>query len=474
MDAPLDEAELEDGQGQNQHHQNDRLGRRATQIVTAETIHIDLVDKGHRVGGRLAAQHRVDGAKGVEQRIGEVGDQQEEACRGEQRESHVPEAALGRRIVDAGSFHHRARDRLQSGQEENEIDRDLLPDRGSDHDNRGVGIIKADAEIITEPGEKFGDRTPALGEHDQKDETGHRRRDRINPHQEGAIGAGTADDLVRLDRKEQGNGQRQEGHRDAEDNRETGNLEIFGIVQDVEIVVEADKGRAEAKRIFQIERQAQRLPCRPVEKDDNDRQLWQQEEQGQPFVVECGAFHVLTSCSGRVRIDPNGQKQSSGAEEKRRPRGCAIVLWRVQKCLFLGLGEAIKKRVAVFFDGSQSAVDVSFPVQEAGEFAVFDVADLNIEAHAITAGILTRLQGKLLDANFSGREAVIVAIFFSQLVSCCGDRHVTGFFVPEILDFRRRHEFEESSGCFVFFCRFAGHGEQGSATDEGLVAIFGD
>ena len=100
MDPASQKPELEDGQTQHQDHQDDRLCRRATQIVATEAIHIDLVNKRHWIVSRLALHHRVNDAKGVEKRVGDVYDQQEKACRGQQWECYIPETARRRAIIN--------------------------------------------------------------------------------------------------------------------------------------------------------------------------------------------------------------------------------------------------------------------------------------------------------------------------------------------------------------------------------------
>ena len=63
---------------------------RTAKVIAAEPVDIDLVDKGHRVVARLALHQGVDHTEGVEQRIGDVDDQQEKPGRRQQRERSHP------------------------------------------------------------------------------------------------------------------------------------------------------------------------------------------------------------------------------------------------------------------------------------------------------------------------------------------------------------------------------------------------
>jgi hypothetical protein len=75
----------------------------------------------------------MDHAERVEERIDDVDDQQEEARSATAaEEDHGPEAPPRARAVDRRGLEQRFRDRLQPGEEEQEIVADLLPGRGDD------------------------------------------------------------------------------------------------------------------------------------------------------------------------------------------------------------------------------------------------------------------------------------------------------------------------------------------------------
>jgi hypothetical protein len=128
-----------------------------------------------------------------------------------------------------------------------------------------------------------------------------------------------------------------------------------------------------------------------------------------------------------------------------------------------------RSSLASVFDGCEGFVDRGFTGQDAAVFAVHHVADLDVEAHAVTPGVLAAWQGKLLNADFSGRLFLRSSLLLGQLIGSIGDRNITGLLVPLDLDFRgRAQEAEELGRCLVFLIRLAGHCEQSGTADEGL------
>src|SRR4029453_3134421 len=78
LDLALDVAELDDRQRDDDHHQDDRLRGRASEIETLEAVRIDLV---HEDFGRLcgpAARRGVDDPERIEERINDVHHEHEE------------------------------------------------------------------------------------------------------------------------------------------------------------------------------------------------------------------------------------------------------------------------------------------------------------------------------------------------------------------------------------------------------------
>ena len=84
-----------------------------------------------------------------------------------------PEAPPGPRAVDGGGLDQRLRDRLQAGQEEQEVVGDLLPDRGHhDQRHRVVGIeqvVPVDADLA----QRVGHDAERRREHEHPQHGGH-------------------------------------------------------------------------------------------------------------------------------------------------------------------------------------------------------------------------------------------------------------------------------------------------------------
>ena len=101
-----------------------------------------------------------------------------------------PEAPPRAGAVDGGRLDQRLRDRLQAGQEEQEVVGDLLPDRGHhDQRHRVVGVeqvVPVDARSCA----ARSATTPMRGrEHEQPQHAGHRRRHRVRPDQQRLVDA---------------------------------------------------------------------------------------------------------------------------------------------------------------------------------------------------------------------------------------------------------------------------------------------
>src|SRR5712692_1600924 len=78
MHPALDEAELEDREGDYDCHEHHRLRRRAAEIERAETIVVDLEHENFRCLGRAALRHGMDDPEGLEEGVDDVHHQQEE------------------------------------------------------------------------------------------------------------------------------------------------------------------------------------------------------------------------------------------------------------------------------------------------------------------------------------------------------------------------------------------------------------
>jgi hypothetical protein len=143
---------------QHQHdHQHDRLRRRAAEILAAEAVVVDLVDQD--VGGLAGAAlgERAHHAEGADEGEEHVDHQQKEAGWRKQRENDVPEAPSRPCAVDGGGLDQRLGDRLQAGQEEQEIVTQLVPHRGEHDQQQSLvavdHVVELDADAREQPGD---------------------------------------------------------------------------------------------------------------------------------------------------------------------------------------------------------------------------------------------------------------------------------------------------------------------------------
>mmetsp|Transcript_880 Transcript_880/g.1675 ORF Transcript_880/g.1675 Transcript_880/m.1675 type:complete len:479 (-) Transcript_880:415-1851(-) len=157
-----------------------------------------------------------------------------------------------------------------------------------------------------------------------------------------------------------------------------------------------------------------------------------------------------------------------------RPGQCGIQVGvRREVRSTLGLGETCQQFVGFFLDRGESILCRGFAGDDTRIFADHHVADLDVEAQTVAAGVLTGRELKLLDAHFGGRELFVVTLLGCQFVGFRGDRNIAGFNVPEDLVLGRCEVIEEGGRCGVLFIALAGHREQGRAADEGLCRLGG-
>ncbi|KTT92448.1 hypothetical protein NS44R_14515 [Mammaliicoccus sciuri] len=110
-------------------------------------------------------------------------------------------------------------------------------------------------------------------QHEHPEHADDRRRNRIGPDQERAVERRTAQRLVGQHGEQQR--ERQRGHRDREREREgpDNRGEIGRVLEQLEIVLEPDEAGGQAEGVLQQEGLDHRLRGRPVEKDQDDREL---------------------------------------------------------------------------------------------------------------------------------------------------------------------------------------------------------
>src|SRR5215475_10717172 len=142
MDAALDESELRQRQRYHDRHQHHRLDRRSAEIERFEPVLEHLVDQDRGGGARTAAGRGVNDSERIEERIDDVDDEKKERRRPDQRQDDGAKAPGWSGAVDRRGFDQRARDRLQSREEEYEIVGHLLPWGGGDDEDERIGAVE--------------------------------------------------------------------------------------------------------------------------------------------------------------------------------------------------------------------------------------------------------------------------------------------------------------------------------------------
>ena len=238
----------------------------------------------------------MDDAEGIKERIDDADHQQKEGGRRQQRKDDGPEPAHRAGAVDRGGLQHGLGDRLQPGQEEDEVVADLFPRRADDHQEHGLAGIVDVVELIAEPAEPERDDAELGREQEQPQHAGDRRRHGVGPDQQGLVGGGAADHLVGLDRQDQGDAHGQERDRGAEHHGVPHHLEIdrrLDLVEQQALeVLQADEPQVAAGKDVAdpVQRQRQRLDRRPDEEDQRDDDLRRHQQIGQPLVLEGDAL----------------------------------------------------------------------------------------------------------------------------------------------------------------------------------------
>src|SRR5256885_10024243 len=109
MNPALDKAELDRGQPDDDRHQYDGLRRRAAEIEPDHAVVPDLVDKDFGRLGGAALRHVMDDPEGVEERVDDIDDEQEEARGRQPGEDNRPETAARAGAVDRRGLEQRWR-----------------------------------------------------------------------------------------------------------------------------------------------------------------------------------------------------------------------------------------------------------------------------------------------------------------------------------------------------------------------------
>ncbi|EGE58056.1 hypothetical protein RHECNPAF_35000110 [Rhizobium etli CNPAF512] len=347
--APLDEAELEDGEKDDERHQDDRLGGRTGIIEPPETVEIDLVD--HQLGRarRSALCHDVDDAEGILEAFGDVDDEQEKQCRRQQRQLQVPHAAQRPRAVHGRGLDQRARNALKGRKEEDEIIADIFPGKGDDDGDHRVLAVEcrvpeAGPDMIDD-GEKTGFRR----QDEAEGETESGRGNRVGPDKDRPVDFVAAQFTVRQQRQDERHPHGDRRRAEAEDHAAGDRLPIDGIAEQLLKIVETDPGIAAAPWLLERERPIERLRTRPIEEDEDQQQHRKGEEQSDCRRGESDALFHEWSFSpglfGRGRQCASATDEESLQRRTRRAQGgrcdaCQAIREAERSCKSAGSGAA--------------------------------------------------------------------------------------------------------------------------------------
>jgi hypothetical protein len=320
MHAPLDVAELHEGQQHHQAHQHDRLRGGERVVLPFEAIGIDLVD--HQLGGarRPAAGRDVDDAEGMHEGIGDVDHDQEEQGRRQERQLKVAHAAQRAGAIHRRGFRERARDRLQAGEEEDEVVGDHGPGVGQHDQDHGVEPV---ARRVPQAGEPLVQRRQkaGIGREDEAEGQAHGGRGHgVGPEVHETIGAVAGQLAVDEHRQDQRDRHRRRRAGQREQHRDPDRAPVQLVAEHGLEILPAHPLVAAAEGRFQREGPVQRLAGGPVEEGEDQQQLGSDQQPGQPQIVEGDALagHVIRDPSPRE----GGEKVPSAA---RRMRGfCGI------------------------------------------------------------------------------------------------------------------------------------------------------
>ncbi len=293
------------------------MRRRAAQVERLHAVLVDLEDQDRGGLHRTAAGRGIDDRERVEKRVDDVDHEQEEGRRRQHREDDRPETAGRTGAVDRGRLDQRFRDRLQAGQEEQEVVADLLP-HGGDHDqDQRLPRIEQVIPVVAQRAQQVGYHAKRRIEQEQPEHGGDRRRDGVGPDQQRLVHLGAANDAVGEDGEQQRHGETDDGDQDGEYRRDLERRQVTRVVEQVAEVVEPDELRPGGERVLDQQRPVHRLARRPEEKDQRDDELRCDKRVRQPRRLEDDAlFHPIL-----VGTTPP-RKRGGASTDRRNARPC--------------------------------------------------------------------------------------------------------------------------------------------------------
>ena len=330
--------------------------------------------------------------------------------------------------------------------------------------------IPVDARRLDRPRQRAQRRM----EHEDPQHAGDGGSDRVGPDQERLEGVPGLQVLVGLRRQQERAGQRQDRDGAGEDHRGHHRAVIFGLLEQRAVILEADEFRRQAERVLEQEGLPDRLRGRPVEEDEGNGELREDQQIGQQLVRKEGSFFhrvgapgnggqraAMSRSAGSLQDHP-GQPWTARDEMSFRRSGAVylvtvrsnwrrIALLRVTAVSRASLAGFWPARAASISSDTTSRICTMLPKRRPREFSVGSL---------LVSSISARLQDRVL---------LVEARRLGLLVGRLGDRQIARFLVQLRLAVGVGQEREELGDALVFVRLLAAHHPQRSAADDRVL-----
>jgi hypothetical protein len=175
--------------------------------------------------------------------------------------------------VDCRSFDQYLRYRLQSCEKEQEIITDLLPSGGEDDQQQRLVAVQQVIPVDARAAQPGSDNADARVEHEQPQDPGDGRGDRVREQQYRHIESGAAHDFVGHYREQQPRGQGEKRDGEAENQGDLDRGEVKRIAEECSEIIEPSEAGRQTKRVAALHRLQDRLSGRPEKEDKGNGEL---------------------------------------------------------------------------------------------------------------------------------------------------------------------------------------------------------
>ncbi|EGJ74951.1 putative bacterial extracellular solute-binding protein [Streptomyces sp. Tu6071] len=245
----LQQSELEHRDGHDHNEEDVRHRARVAHVeeVEAFLVHVQRHGEGAVVGAAL--RHHEGFLEDVEE-ADRGDDGRVEQRRAQERDRDPAQLLEGARAVELRGLAHFLRDRLEARDEQHHDVADVAPHRHRDHGRHREVLVaeevgRGEPDRVEEPGHEPVARIEHEAPHDgHRDDRGHDGRVETDPEE----GPRAVDAVVEQDRDEQPGGDRDGHSDDHEVPRVEQGLQELVVLEEVDVVVEADELRVEGVR----------------------------------------------------------------------------------------------------------------------------------------------------------------------------------------------------------------------------------